>query len=243
MYVQVILWFVQKKFIKTKFDQSFHVRITFKTKLANSVLDRENILQYIFTLFIQRVRQDVVQSGKFYQPLISKTKILSSLKEFKIYVEENFFSWLFSKKMGLIIKKRIHDKSKFHRTKCIMYGENAWQRASIMENFEIFRIDGFLVIPIAKKGYFLGKTVQSHRLVKQIVRFDARRWVKLAINLIHAVRVCINNTCGWLDFREYSPTLETCSSMKRKLGEQLASGKTRSYANPGFFCLALMTGS
>lgn len=83
---------------------------------------------------------------------------------------------------------------------------------------------------------------QSHRLVKQIVRFDARRWVKLAINLIHAVRVCINNTCGWLDFREYSPTLETCWSMKRKPGEQLASGKTRSYANPGFFCLGLMTG-
>lgn len=99
-----------------------------------------------------------------------------------------------------------------------------------------------LLFPSLRKDISWGKGVQSHRLVKQIVRLDARRWVKLAINLIHAVRVCINNTCGWLDFREYSPTLETCSSMKRKPGEQLAAGKTRSYANPGFFRLGLIKG-
>lgn len=106
--VQVIV-FVQKKFIKAKFDKNFHLYIFYYILLLKRNLQTvfwiERTFCNIYIYIIYSTCSTRRNSNWEILPNHLFLKILSSLKKCKIYVEGNFFSWLFSNKIGLIIKE------------------------------------------------------------------------------------------------------------------------------------------
>lgn len=156
MYVHKWLWFIQKKFIKGKFGEKMFIFILLLKRNLQIAFWIERTFCNIYLHYLFNKTCSTRRNSK-WEILTSHLflKILSPLKKFKIYAEENFFPWLFRNKIESIIEE---DPRWIEISQGEMHNLLVKTRAFIMKNFEIFRIGGFSSLFVSlRKGISRGK--------------------------------------------------------------------------------------